>query len=247
MQSTLIKGFGVLFADSENCWFLRINYSLIPSIPLHSFGNSVAADICGFPYCHDLADQLHLSGPVFLKTCTNVQKCRFGYRLTWVVSGVLSCLRGAVRQNRLETCRAVYWHFLMTKRSPFRCSKSSPKIIHLVVMMYDRFPVSLSDVKDRLQELGIDISYETVRFWWIRFSLLFASDICKKPLRTNAILSELAVASRQGFNEDRRRDALPLSYHRSRRRGAGILRNEPPPSSNGVSIVQHRFRLLRSD
>jgi putative transposase len=45
------------------------------------------------------------------------------------------------------------------------------------VMMYVRFPLSLRNVEDLLHERGIDISYETVRFWWNRFGLLFAAAI----------------------------------------------------------------------
>jgi putative transposase len=53
----------------------------------------------------------------------------------------------------------------------------SPEIIRLAVMMYVRFPLSLRNVEDLLHERGIDISYETVRFWWNRFGLLFAGAI----------------------------------------------------------------------
>jgi putative transposase len=54
----------------------------------------------------------------------------------------------------------------MTKRSPFRYFKASLEIIRLAVMMYVRFPLSFRNVEDLLHERGIDISYETVRFWW---------------------------------------------------------------------------------
>jgi putative transposase len=65
----------------------------------------------------------------------------------------------------------------MTKRSPFRYFKTSPEIIRLAVMMYVWFPLSLRNVEDLLHERGIDISHESVRFWWDRFGLLFAADI----------------------------------------------------------------------
>ena len=68
----------------------------------------------------------------------------------------------------------------MTKRSPFRYFKSSPEIIRLAVMMSVRCPLSLRNVEDLLNERGIDISYETVRFWWNRFGPLFAAEIRKK-------------------------------------------------------------------
>jgi len=65
----------------------------------------------------------------------------------------------------------------MTKRSPFRYFKTSPEIIRLAVMMYVRFPLSLRNVEDLLHERGIEISYETVRFWWNRFGPMFAAEI----------------------------------------------------------------------
>lgn len=68
----------------------------------------------------------------------------------------------------------------MTKRSPFRYFKTSPEIIRLAVMMYIRFPLSLRNVEDLLHERGIDISHETVRFWWNRFGPMFAAAIRKR-------------------------------------------------------------------
>jgi putative transposase len=62
----------------------------------------------------------------------------------------------------------------VTKRSPLRYFKTSPKIIRSAVMMYIRLPLSRRNIEDLLNERGIDISYETVRFWWNRFGPLFA-------------------------------------------------------------------------
>jgi len=68
----------------------------------------------------------------------------------------------------------------MTKRSPFRYFKTSPEIIRLAVMMYVRFPLSLRNVEDLLHERGIEISHETVRYWWQRFGPMFAAEIRKR-------------------------------------------------------------------
>jgi len=65
-------------------------------------------------------------------------------------------------------------------QNPFRCFNSSPEVIRLVVLMYIRFPLSLRNVEDLLAERGIDISYETVRFWWNRFGPMFAGEIRRK-------------------------------------------------------------------
>src|SRR5208282_5832626 len=64
--------------------------------------------------------------------------------------------------------------------NPFRYFNSSPEVIRLVVMMYVRYPLSLRNVEDLLAERGIDISHETVRFWWNWFGPMFAAEIRKK-------------------------------------------------------------------
>ncbi|MBO6798564.1 IS6 family transposase [Maricaulis sp.] len=68
-------------------------------------------------------------------------------------------------------------------RNPFRYFKTSPEIIRLAVMMYIRFPLSLRNVEDLLHERGIDITHETVRFWWNRFGPLLAKSIRGRRLQ----------------------------------------------------------------
>ena len=55
----------------------------------------------------------------------------------------------------------------------------SPEIIRLAVMLFIRFPLSLRNFEDLLHERGIDVSEETMRYWWNRFSPIFASQIHK--------------------------------------------------------------------
>ena len=70
----------------------------------------------------------------------------------------------------------------MTKPNAFRYFKTSPEIIRLAVMLYVRFPLSLRNVEDLLHERGIEISHETVRFWWNRFGPVFAAEIRRKRI-----------------------------------------------------------------
>ncbi len=70
----------------------------------------------------------------------------------------------------------------MSKRSPFRYFKTSPDVIRLAVMLYIRFPLSPWNVEDLLHERGIEVSHETVRFWWQRFGPMFAAEIRKRRL-----------------------------------------------------------------
>ena len=68
-------------------------------------------------------------------------------------------------------------------KNPFRYFNCSPEVIRLAVLMYVRYPLSLSQVEDLLFERGIDISHETVRFWWNRFGPRFAAEIRKRRIR----------------------------------------------------------------
>jgi putative transposase len=71
--------------------------------------------------------------------------------------------------------------------SPFRYFNSSPEVIRLAVLMYVKYPLSLRNVEDLLHERGIDISHETVRFWWNRFGPLFASDIRRRKTQSRTV------------------------------------------------------------
>jgi putative transposase len=68
----------------------------------------------------------------------------------------------------------------MPRSNPFRYFKTSPEIVRLAVMLYIRFPLSLRNVEDLLHERGIEISHETVRFWWNRFGPMFAAEIRRR-------------------------------------------------------------------
>jgi len=43
--------------------------------------------------------------------------------------------------------------------------------------------LSLRNVEDLLNERGIEISHETVRFWWNRFGPMFAAEIRRKRVQ----------------------------------------------------------------
>ena len=79
-------------------------------------------------------------------------------------------------------------------QNPFRYFNSSPEVIRSTVMLYVRFPLSLRQVEDLLYERGIDISYETVRYWWNRFgSVVFFGD--PQTPHSSWILFSMALAS----------------------------------------------------
>ena len=77
-------------------------------------------------------------------------------------------------------------------------------------MLYVRFPLSLRNVEDLLRERGIDVSHETIRFWWDRFGPMFASAIRRKRVQVsvrssvfNHFNQERSLSSRDLFKRTR--------------------------------------------
>ncbi len=83
----------------------------------------------------------------------------------------------------------------MPRPSPFRYFKTSPEVIRLAVMLYVRFPLSLRNVEDLLHERGIEISHETVCFWWNRFGPMLAGE---GPVAARRVAPSLAGQRPQG-------------------------------------------------
>ena len=54
----------------------------------------------------------------------------------------------------------------MTKRSLLRYFKTSREIIRLAVILYVRFPLSLRNVEDLLNEVGIGLCQSEVTCFW---------------------------------------------------------------------------------
>jgi transposase-like protein len=59
----------------------------------------------------------------------------------------------------------------------FKCHRFPPEIIRHAVWLYARFTVSCRDVEDPLAEHGLDISYETVRRWFLKFGAPIARNL----------------------------------------------------------------------
>ena len=56
----------------------------------------------------------------------------------------------------------------------FKRHRFPPDVIRHAVWLYFRFSLSLRDVEEMLAQRGIDVSYETIRCWTIKFGPLIA-------------------------------------------------------------------------
>src|SRR3981189_2522244 len=68
-------------------------------------------------------------------------------------------------------------------------------IIQHGVWLYLRFTLSYRDVEDLLAERGLDVSYETVRRWVLKFGPMFAEELRRRRPRPTSRwhLDEMAV------------------------------------------------------
>ena len=51
----------------------------------------------------------------------------------------------------------------------FKRHRFPPEVIRHSIWLYTRFTLSFRDVEDLLAERGLDLSYETVRRWFLKF------------------------------------------------------------------------------
>jgi putative transposase len=59
------------------------------------------------------------------------------------------------------------------------------EVIQHAVWLYFRFPLSFRDVDDLLTQRGIDVSYETVRRWSVKFGLAYARKLRRSHPRAD--------------------------------------------------------------
>ena len=71
-----------------------------------------------------------------------------------------------------------------------------PEVIRHTVWLYLRFTLSYRDVEELLAERGLDVSYETVRRWVLKFGLQYAQNLRVKRQRPSDRwhLDEMAVS-----------------------------------------------------
>ena len=69
--------------------------------------------------------------------------------------------------------------------SSYRRDRFPAAVIQQAVWQYFRFPLSLRDVEDMLSQRGIDVSYETVRRWPVKFGLAYARKLRRSHPRAD--------------------------------------------------------------
>ena len=65
----------------------------------------------------------------------------------------------------------------------FKRYRFPPEIIRHAIWLYARFTLSFRDVEEMLAERGLDISYETVRRWFLKFGSTIAANLRRTRAR----------------------------------------------------------------
>lgn len=83
----------------------------------------------------------------------------------------------------------------MMRVSLYRGHRFPPDIIRHAVWLYLRFTLSFRDVEDLLAERGLDVSYETIRRWVLKFGPRFARELRRRRTWPSSVwhLEEMVV------------------------------------------------------
>ena len=124
-----------------------------------------------------------------------------------------------------------------------------PVIIQHAVWLYFRFPLSYRDVEDLLAERGIDVSYETVRRWALKFGQAYARRLRTTRPRPDARwhLDEVFVS----IDSVPQIHSLGVVASRRRCRARALRRSGLPARENGAPAffappvsVENRQRIV---
>ena len=100
---------------------------------------------------------------------------------TTMLFAALNILDGHCQRNTLAWDRRAVQRSLMCNVSYLRhCFRN---VIQQAVWLYFRFALSYRDVEDMLAARGIDVSYETVRRWALKFGSIIARKLRQGPPR----------------------------------------------------------------
>jgi transposase-like protein len=80
-------------------------------------------------------------------------------------------------------------------QNSYRCHHFPPVVIQHAVWLHPRFTLSYRDIEVLLSERGLDVSYETIRRWVLKFRAAFAGSLRQRRVRpsTRWHLDEMVI------------------------------------------------------
>src|SRR4051812_33559849 len=139
----------------------------------------------------------------------------------------------------------------MLRRSPFHGHRFPPEVIRHAVWLYLRFTLSFRDIEDLLAERGLDVSYETIRRWVLKFGPLFARELRRRRPRPSSTwhLDEMVVrigGKRLWLASGRQRGRGPRHPHAAAsQHERGLATDEEAAPQAGLRACRHGDRQAR--
>jgi putative transposase len=118
---------------------------------------------------------------------------------------------------------------MQTQKISYKRHRFSPEIIARVVWFYVRFNLSLREVEELMLEHGVDVLYETIRRWSVKFGNLIAHVLLRRQPRPGDIwhLDEVVAKIAAGHTGSGARSANtvlflipPIEARQARRKAA---------------------------
>src|SRR3977135_2140491 len=111
----------------------------------------------------------------------------------------------------------------------YRRHRFPPPVIQHAIWLYLRFTLSYRDVEELLAERGLEVSYETVRRWVLKFGPGFA----RRLRRSRPRPSDRWHLDVMGGSKRRQTD-VPVARRRSRGRGSRHAGSAPSRQAGGT-------------
>ena len=135
----------------------------------------------------------------------------------------------------------------------FKRHRSPPEVIRYAVWLYFRFTLSFRDVEELLAQRGIEVSYETIRCWTLKFGPRIAANLRRRrsPPTGRWHLDEMVVKirGRQMFlwrAVDDEGEVLDMLVQRQRNKHAALkllrklLKRQGIPPETITTDIQQR-------
>src|SRR6267154_3700217 len=111
----------------------------------------------------------------------------------------------------------------------YRRHRFPPPVIHHAIWLYLRFTLSYRDVEELLAERGLEVSYETVRRWVLKFG----PRIARKLRRCRSRPSDRWHLDEMGGSDCWQTD-VPVARRRPRGRGSRHVGSAPARQAGGT-------------
>jgi transposase-like protein len=123
-----------------------------------------------------------------------------------------------------------FWLATSMRPISFKRHRFPPETIRLAVWLYFRFTTSLRGVEEMLAERGIDVTYETIRCWTMKFGPAIAANIRRARPRADRVQTASGVVRIQGKRVfiwravDREGEVLDMLVQKRRNKAAALIR-----------------------